>query len=160
MVWSLQMESGTTEWHWCSSCAQSMSSRMWSFQPEPSSHCCCFTGFLAAIALYSLLLYGNNRSHMCNKILVKLRRNVFNLFKPFPIKWSQFSNETHAVCKAELWEFFSKAGGGGPAQGCRVALWFAVCTRLQGCYYPVLQAKQLLRDKGLSAFSSQMALGI
>lgn len=66
--------------------------------------------FLAAIVVYSLLFYASNRSHVCNRNLVKLRKNVFNLLKPFPIKKrSQFRNETRAVCKPELWDSFSKA---------------------------------------------------
>lgn len=59
--------------------------------------------FLGAIVVYSLLVYGSNRSHVCKRNLVKLRGNAFNLLKPFPIKKrSQFRNETHAVCKPEL----------------------------------------------------------
>lgn len=144
----------------CSSRAQCMSNRTCSHQPDPSSTAAAPQVFLAAILVYSLLFCGSNRGHVCKRNLVKLRENVFNLLKPFPIKkQSQFRNETHAVCKPELWDF-SKARGGGPAQGCRAALQFAVCARLQGSYYPVLQARQLLRDKGLSVFSSQMALGI
>lgn len=145
MVWSLQMESGTTEWHWCSSgavhvhkaCPAGCGHSTLSLPATAASPV-----FLAAIVMYSLLLYDSNRRHVCNKNLVKLRKNAFNLLKPFPIKErSQFSNETHAVCKPELWEFFSKARGGGPSQGCRVALQFAVCTRVQSSCYPVLQAK-------------------
>lgn len=42
--------------------------------------------FLAAFVVGSLLFYASNRNHVCNRSLVKLSQNVFNLLKPFPIK--------------------------------------------------------------------------